>query len=72
MTFIIYTIPLIVFITAIALSVSYLKAHGVANFELYGLLIGFIVLAITYIVMRLTIERKSSKEPSILKMNKIL
>lgn len=71
-TFIIYTIPLIMFILGMTVSVLYLKSVGVVNYELFGILIGFAVLALTFIAIRLVTERHTEKHSAILQMKKIL
>ena len=70
--FIIYTIPLIMFVSGISISVKMLQARGIINYEIYSLLIGVFVLAITYIVIRYFTNHKSKSQSSILHMKKIL
>lgn len=71
-TFIIYTIPLIMFILGMTVSLTLYERAGIASAEMYGILTGFAVLALTFVAIRLLTERREQSKPSILKMNKIL
>jgi sigma-E factor negative regulatory protein RseC len=71
-SFIIYTIPLIMFILGMTLSILLMKSAGVVNYELFGILIGFVILALTFVFMRIVMERREKERPSILKIQKIL
>jgi len=71
-TFVIYTIPLIMFILSLSLGVAYFQKAGVANYEGPALLLGFGVLGLTFAVLRLIHNRTGEDGPSILEMKKIL
>lgn len=70
--FIIYTIPLIMFILGISISVKVLQARGIINYEIYSLVIGLFVLAITFSAIRFFTNHSSESQSSILHMKKVL
>ncbi len=71
-SFIIYTIPLTMFILGMILSILWMRSAGVVNYELFGILIGFAVLALTFVFLRVVMERREKERPTILKIHKIL
>ena len=71
-SFIVYTVPLIMFIVGMALSATVMRSAGIVKYELFGILIGFLVLGLTFAFIRVVLERREKERPSILKMNKIL
>lgn len=71
-SFVIYTIPLVILIISLSLAINYFESKGYANFELYGLMVGFSTLALTYIAIRKITDKLNKDKPSIVEMKKIL
>lgn len=71
-TFIVYMIPLVMFILGMTVTQTLMKNQGIASYELIGILAGFAVLALTFVVIRLVTERAGKAQEELLKMNRIL
>ncbi|OPL09734.1 MAG: hypothetical protein AVO33_00165 [delta proteobacterium ML8_F1] len=71
-TFVIYTIPLVMFILALSLGVTVFKNAGMTHYEGLALLTGFAVLGLTFVVLHWLHGRSGKEKPSILEMKKIL
>jgi sigma-E factor negative regulatory protein RseC len=71
-TFILYTIPLIGFVLGMVISSKYFITKGYENHELYTILVGFLSLAMTYVGIRFTFEKREREEVGSLEMKKIL
>ncbi|MBN2260534.1 MAG: SoxR reducing system RseC family protein [Clostridiales bacterium] len=71
-TFIMYTIPVVMFIAGLSIAIKYFEARGFENYELYGLIVGFVVLALTFVLIRVITDKLNKDKPSILEMKQIL
>lgn len=71
-TFIAYMIPFIMLIVGIVLGVNYFQSVGLENYEIYGFGVGMLLLAISYLIIKLIDRYLNKKGEIILEMTRVL
>ncbi|NLY19811.1 MAG: SoxR reducing system RseC family protein [Tissierellia bacterium] len=68
----IYGVPLLFLIVGTVAAVTILEKNGVANYNLYGALIGLLVMALSFGFIKLADKKAESKTEEIIRMERIL
>ncbi len=70
-TFLMYVLPLMVFIISIVFSYNYMASINIENHELYSFLIGVIAFFLSYLFVR-QVDKRKDITSEIIKMDKII
>ncbi len=70
--FLVYVIPLLMMIAGIAVGINIFKALEVADYETYGFLIGLVLLAASFLILKLIDKRVKQNESIKFEMVKII
>lgn len=71
-TLIAYIVPLMMLILGIALGVNYFRSRGLHNYEMYGLGVGMVFLAVSYLIIKAFDKSIGKKDEVAMEMIKVL
>lgn len=72
LTFMIYSIPLVLFVVGLVAGAIAFKNRGYANYEIISFLIGIASLVISFLILKLIDKKFFEKDSSLLTINRII